>query len=62
MVVSGMEMGDTGESGERFVDNQRIEGNISDLLDGAIRFSVTYLRFLEVPHIPSSVTIAVISS
>ena len=33
-----MEISDTGESGERFVDNQRIEGNISDLLDGAIRF------------------------
>ena len=38
VVVPGVEMGDTGESGERFVDNQRIEGNISDLLDGAIRF------------------------
>ncbi len=37
-VVPGMEMGALGEQGERFIDNQRIEGNISEMLDGAIQF------------------------
>lgn len=38
IVVPGNEMGQLGESGERFVDNQRIEGNISDMLNEAIKF------------------------
>ncbi len=28
-----------GEQGERFLDNQRIEGNIPEMLDGAIQFA-----------------------
>ena len=38
IVVPGTEMGDLGEAGERFLDNQRIEGNISDMLNTAIKF------------------------
>lgn len=37
-VVPGREMGAIGEGGERFLDNQRIEGNISEMLDGSIQF------------------------
>ena len=38
IVVPGTEIGNLGDSGERFIDNQRIEGSISDMLDEAIRF------------------------
>lgn len=38
MVVPGTEIGDLGEAGERFFDNQRIEGNIPKMLDEAIKF------------------------
>ena len=37
-VVPGKEMGETGKQGERFLDNQRIEGNIQEMLEGAIQF------------------------
>jgi len=37
-VVPGTEIGTVGDQGERFTDNQRIEGNISDMLDGAMQF------------------------
>lgn len=37
-VVPGKEIGTVGEMGERFLDNQRIEGNISEMLNGAIQF------------------------
>ncbi|MCF0113948.1 MAG: putative DNA binding domain-containing protein [Erysipelotrichaceae bacterium] len=37
-VVPGLEVGTLGEFGERFLDNQRIEGTIAEMLDGAIRF------------------------
>ena len=37
-VVPGKEMGEIGELGERFLDNQRIEGNIQEMLDGAMQF------------------------
>lgn len=37
-VVPGTEVGTVGNQGERFTDNQRIEGNISDMLDGAMQF------------------------
>ena len=37
-VVPGTEVGTIGDQGERFTDNQRIEGNISDMLDGAMQF------------------------
>ena len=38
VVIPGKEIGELGESGERFLDNQRIEGNIPDMLDMAIKF------------------------
>ncbi len=44
VVVPGNEMGDLGGNGERFLDNQRIEGNIADMLDGAIRFVKKNMR------------------
>ena len=37
-VVPGNEIGEVGDMGERFMDNQRIEGNIAEMLDGAIQF------------------------
>lgn len=43
-VVPGKELGETGEQGERFLDNQRIEGNISEMLDGAMRFVTRNMR------------------
>ena len=38
IAVPGTEIGNLGDSGERFLDNQRIEGSISEMLDEAIRF------------------------
>lgn len=45
IVVPGNEIGVTGEHGERFLDNQRIEGNISEMLEGAMRFVTKNMRF-----------------
>lgn len=42
--VPGSEMGILGESGERFTDNQRIEGNIPEMIDGAIQFVKRNMR------------------
>lgn len=36
--VPGTVIGELGEAGERFLDNQRIEGNIPEMLEQAIRF------------------------
>lgn len=36
--VPGTEIGNLGDSGERFLDNQRIEGSIPEMLEEAIRF------------------------
>ena len=38
IVVPGTELGSEGTAGERFSDNQRIEGTIPDMLNEAIRF------------------------
>lgn len=38
ITVPGTEIGCIGDSGERFLDNQRIEGSISEMLDEAISF------------------------
>ena len=38
IAVPGTEIGNLGDSGERFLDNQRIEGSITEMLDEAIRF------------------------
>lgn len=38
IAVPGTEIGNLGDSGERFLDNQRIEGSIPEMLEEAIRF------------------------
>ena len=38
IVIPGTEIGDTGEENERFTDNRRIEGNIAEMVEGAINF------------------------
>jgi ATP-dependent DNA helicase RecG len=38
VVVPGTEMGDTGDDGERFIDNKRMTGNISEMLCDAVDF------------------------
>ena len=43
-VVPGTEMGTIGTQGERFLDNQRIEGNISEMLEGAMQFVSKNMR------------------
>ncbi len=38
MVVAGTKIGELGDNGERFIDNQRIEGNIIQMLDDTLAF------------------------
>lgn len=38
VVVPGTEMGDVGAIGERFLDNERIEGSIPEMLERALQF------------------------
>ena len=38
VVVPGYEIGDIGEHQERFIDNKKIEGTLSQMIDGAISF------------------------
>lgn len=45
IVVPGNEVGVIGEQGERFLDNQRIEGSISEMLEGAMKFVTKNMRF-----------------
>lgn len=44
VVVPGKELGEMGECNERFIDNQRIEGTIEEMLDGAIVFVQRNMR------------------
>ena len=44
MVVNGTEIGNVGETGERFVDNKRFEGTIPQMLDDAIAFVVRNIK------------------
>ena len=44
VVVPGTEVGTLGQMGERFLDNQRIEGNISEMLNEAIAFVKRNMR------------------
>lgn len=50
VVVPGTELGELGEAGERFLDNQRIEGNISDMLNTAIGFVKRNMRTKTIIH------------
>lgn len=43
-VIPGTEQGLVGTDGARFLDNQRIEGNISEMLDGAMQFVKRNMR------------------
>ena len=47
-VVPGKEMGVVGEQGERFGDNQRIEGNIPEMLEGAMQFVSRNMRSITI--------------
>ena len=38
VVVPGTEIGETGEAGERFLDNRRIEGSIPQMLEESLQF------------------------
>ena len=38
VVVPGIELGDTGAMGERFIDNKRVEGTIEEMLTGTMNF------------------------
>lgn len=38
VVVPGIELGDVGKLGERFIDNKRIEGTIEEMLEGTMNF------------------------
>lgn len=38
VVVPGTEIGSLGEDGERFIDNERITGSVSEMLDSAVDF------------------------
>ena len=44
IVVPGEEIGDTGEDAERFIDNKRIEGTLSDMLPEALSFCRRNMR------------------
>ena len=44
VVVQGKNIGDVGQRGERFVDNKRFEGTISQMLDGALQFVQRHLK------------------
>lgn len=44
VVIPGKEIGELGEMHERFLDNQRIEGNISQMLGEAIKFIKSNMR------------------
>ncbi|MBO5183135.1 MAG: AAA family ATPase [Bacilli bacterium] len=37
-VIPGIELGDTGSLGERFIDNKRVEGTIEEMLEGTMNF------------------------
>lgn len=44
VVVPGTEIGQNGKLGERFLDNMRIEGNISQMLESALQFVQKNMR------------------
>ena len=46
--VPGTEIGNVGEFGERFLDNQRIEGSIPEMLDEAIRFVKKNMKYMTI--------------
>ncbi|KDE72830.1 RNA-binding domain-containing protein [Fusobacterium necrophorum] len=43
-IIPGYELGELGKIGERFTDNARIEGNIEEMLEGAMNFLEKNMR------------------
>lgn len=43
-VVPGIEVGELGVEGERFLDNMRIEGSIPEMVDGAMKFLIKNMK------------------
>ncbi len=43
-VVPGVEVGELGSEGERFMDNMRIEGSIPEMVDGAMKFLIKNMK------------------
>ncbi len=43
-VVPGVEVGELGIEGERFLDNMRIEGSIPEMVDGAMKFLIKNMK------------------
>lgn len=50
VVVPGSDVGDIGLGGERFLDNKRIDGNLLDMLEGALTFVRTNTRTKTIIH------------
>lgn len=50
VVVPGNEIGEVGELGERFLDNERIEGSIPEMLEGALQFVRRNIRTKTIIH------------
>ena len=43
-VIPGVNIGDIGEYGERFIDNKRIEGTIEEMLEGTMNFLIRNMK------------------
>ena len=43
-VIPGIELGDTGTMGERFIDNKRVEGTIEEMLNGTMNFLIRNMK------------------
>ena len=48
VVLPGTKMGDLGSNQERFIDNERITGSISEMLDGAVDFIRRNMRTMTI--------------
>lgn len=44
VVIPGIEMGETGSEGERFIANERFNGTIAEMLEGAVKFVERNMR------------------
>lgn len=44
VVVPGFQVGDTGDLGERFLDNKKIEGTIAEMIDGTMDFILKNMK------------------
>lgn len=44
VVIPGIEIGDTGVLGERFIDNKRVEGTIEEMITGTMNFLMRNMK------------------